>query len=112
MLKFEATKPTVFASLLTDVVLLLIMLIGLLRLRLGAGGAFGLRRLLWNQVRWWSFFLALIYTVSLMRISIQKGIIWLILATAAEVPTSVRLPILFHLFFLLIAILLYRRSCS
>ena len=88
------------------------MLIGLLRLRLEAGGTFGLRRLLWNQVRWWLFLLAVTHTISLMRISIRKGIIWLFLATAAEVPTSVRLAILFRLFFLLIDISPYRRSCS
>ena len=112
MLKFEATKPTVFASLLTDVVLLLIMLIGLLRLRLGAGGTFDLGRLLWNQVRWWLFSLAVIHAISLMGIFTRKGIIWLLIATIAEVPTSVRLAILFHFDLLLIVILPYRRSCS
>jgi hypothetical protein len=88
------------------------MLIGLLRLRLGAGGAFGLGRVLWNQVRWWLFSLAVIHAISLMRISIRKGIVWLLIATIAEVPTSVRLPILFHIYLLLIVILPYRRSCS
>jgi hypothetical protein len=49
----EVTKPTVATSLVTDVVLLLIMLIGLFRLNLGASGALG--RTLWNQVRWLHF---------------------------------------------------------
>ena len=51
MLNFEATKPNVAISLITDVVLLLIMLTGLIRLRLRGGGAFALGRMLWNQVR-------------------------------------------------------------
>ncbi len=41
------------SSLVADVVLLLIMLIGLLRLLIGSGAAFGLGRVLWKQVRWW-----------------------------------------------------------
>jgi hypothetical protein len=35
----------------TDIILLLIMLIGLLRLRHDCGGTFGLAQLLWKQVR-------------------------------------------------------------
>ena len=37
------------------------MLVGLFRLRLESGefGKFGLGRILWNQVRWWRFLLAL-----------------------------------------------------
>lgn len=56
----EATKPTVFASLITDVVLLLIMLVGLLRMRLDRSGSFALGRILWKQVRSSQFFLAVI----------------------------------------------------
>ena len=48
----EVTKPNIIASLVSDVVLLLIMLTGILRLRLEAGNDFGLRHILWNQV-WW-----------------------------------------------------------
>ena len=44
--------------LFTDVVLLIIMLIGLLRMRLESGGALRFGRILWNQVRWWQFALA------------------------------------------------------
>jgi len=36
--------------LVTDIALLLIMLVGLLRLRLHGGGTFGLAQLLWRQV--------------------------------------------------------------
>jgi hypothetical protein len=42
-------------SLIADVVLLLIMLVGLFRLPLGAGEAFGLGRVPRNQVRWFRF---------------------------------------------------------
>ena len=55
VLNIEATKPNVVASLITDVVLLLIMLFGLFRSRLRGGGAFSLGSTLWNQVRWWQF---------------------------------------------------------
>ncbi|SRR6266403_1112010 len=44
--------------LLTDVVLLLIMLSGLLRIRFSAGGSFYLSRLLWKQVGHCQFLLA------------------------------------------------------
>ncbi len=40
------------SSLIADIVLLLIMLIGLLRLLVGSGTAFDLGRVLWIQVRW------------------------------------------------------------
>ena len=58
MPNFEATKPNVVTALITDVVLLLIMLIGLIRSRLRGGGVFALGRMLWKQVRWWLFSLA------------------------------------------------------
>ncbi|KAN0141453.1 hypothetical protein V8E53_000698 [Lactarius tabidus] len=61
----ERTKKAVIAGLITDVVLLLTMLIGLLRMRLH-GTMFSLGQLLWNQ-----------------------GLIWLFLATVAEVPPAV-----------------------
>ncbi|KAH9984717.1 hypothetical protein BJV77DRAFT_952471, partial [Russula vinacea] len=60
----ETTRPNIIASLVTDVLLLVIMLVGLLRARIGAG-AFGLGRILWKQ-----------------------GLVWLLLATIAELPPS------------------------
>jgi len=54
------------AALVTDIVLILIMLLGLFRMRRDAGGSMALGRLLWNQ-----------------------GVIWLILATLAEVTPTV-----------------------
>jgi hypothetical protein len=50
-------KINLIAEIASDVVLLLIMLVGLLRLRLEIR-EFGLGRILWNQVRWWRFLLA------------------------------------------------------
>jgi hypothetical protein len=55
ILNFDKTKLGVVSSLVTDLALLLIMLFGLLRMRIEAGGAFVLGRVLWNQVRWWQF---------------------------------------------------------
>ncbi|KAF8499724.1 hypothetical protein F5888DRAFT_105756 [Russula emetica] len=62
----ETSKLSMCSLLVTDMFLLLIMLAGLLRLRRGGGGTFDLGRLLWKQ-----------------------GVIWLAIATAAEVPQAV-----------------------
>jgi hypothetical protein len=55
----------------TDIILLLIMFVGLLRLRRRhGGGTFGLARLLWKQVRWLFFSPAvvnLVYGMSSFR---------------------------------------------
>jgi hypothetical protein len=61
VVNFDSTKLTVVSSLVTDIALLLIMLIGLLRLRLKAGKAMSLGRILWNQVQWWQFSLTVIF---------------------------------------------------
>ncbi len=51
-------------SLIADVVLLLMMLIGLLRLRFGAGNVIGLERVLWKQVRWlWFSLFAVVFQI-------------------------------------------------
>jgi hypothetical protein len=55
---FRNAEPTVIGSLVTDLVLLLIMLLGLLRTRRKAGGAFRMGHFLWKQVRWCRFLLA------------------------------------------------------
>jgi hypothetical protein len=51
MTNFNAVKYAIICSLFADIALLLIMLIGLLRLRREEGGAFAMGRTLWNQVR-------------------------------------------------------------
>jgi hypothetical protein len=58
ILNFKSTEPAAIGSLVTDLSLLLIMLLGLLRLRVVSGGAFSMGRFLWKQVRWWQFSLA------------------------------------------------------
>jgi len=62
----DISTLNLIAMLVTDVTLLVIMLVGLIRLSHHDGGAFGLTQLLWRQ-----------------------GVIWLALATAAEVPPVV-----------------------
>ncbi|KAN0118569.1 hypothetical protein V8E52_004992 [Russula decolorans] len=65
VLNTDKPKPSIIAILITDIVLLLIVFIGLLRLQ-GSGVSFALGRLLWKQ-----------------------GVIWLLIATVAEVPPTV-----------------------
>jgi len=50
VLNSEKNKPSIILTLTTDVVLLFIMLVGLLRLLHGGGGSFALGRFLWKQV--------------------------------------------------------------
>jgi len=47
----QSTKLNIITTLITDVTLLLIMLVGLLRLGFHERGVFGLGRLMWRQVR-------------------------------------------------------------
>jgi hypothetical protein len=49
-LNIESTKLNTIVTLITDVTLLLIMFVGLLRLRRYGAGTLGLGRLLWKQV--------------------------------------------------------------
>jgi len=65
VLNVESTKLNIIITLGTDIILLLIMLVGLLRLNLHESGAFGLGRLMWKQ-----------------------GLVWLFIATIAEVPPA------------------------
>ena len=46
----------------TDIALLLIMLVGLFRLRNRGGGVFRLAQLLWRQVRYW-FLLTVVHLI-------------------------------------------------
>ena len=61
-----ADRLSIISILFTDVVLLLIMLIGLLRMRLESGGTLRFGRILWNQVRSWQCALAAILPNSLI----------------------------------------------
>jgi hypothetical protein len=51
LLNLETNKPAVISTLATDVVLLLIMSIGLLRMHLEVDNVSALGRALWKQVR-------------------------------------------------------------
>ncbi|KAI0294344.1 hypothetical protein BC826DRAFT_1011692 [Russula brevipes] len=62
----ELTLINITSTLVTDIALLVMMLAGMLPLRCHGGGMFGLSKLLWKQ-----------------------GVIWLLLATAVEVPPVV-----------------------
>ncbi|KAF8487444.1 hypothetical protein DFH94DRAFT_27586 [Russula ochroleuca] len=62
---FESTAPSIIATLVTDAALCIMMLVGLLRMRLRAGGNFALGAFLWKQ-----------------------GLIWFLLAALADVPSS------------------------
>jgi hypothetical protein len=50
VLNSERNKTNVIVTLIADIVLLLIVLIGLLRLLYDGSGSFALGRLLWKQV--------------------------------------------------------------
>jgi hypothetical protein len=64
------------------------MFFGLLRLGFHERGAFGLGRLLWKQVGYWFFSLVVEFSAYMM-IHIRKGVIWLLVATIAEVLPAV-----------------------
>jgi len=66
LLNSHSTKLNIIASLVTDILLLLIVLVGLLRFHSDGLGTYGIGRLLWKQ-----------------------GVAWILLATAAEVPPAV-----------------------
>ncbi|KAI9508999.1 hypothetical protein F5148DRAFT_1283413 [Russula earlei] len=66
ILNTRISKLNITVTLVTDIVLFLIMLLGLLRLRLHRGGTMALGRLLWKQ-----------------------GVIWFLIGAAAEVPAMV-----------------------
>jgi hypothetical protein len=72
------------------------MLAGLLRLR-GEMGESSLGRVLWNQVRFLLAESELILEIYKIQISARnfKSLVWLFLATVAEVPPTVSLGILF-----------------
>jgi hypothetical protein len=87
VLDTEKNKPSIIATLITDIVLLLIVLIGLVRLLHDSGGSFALGRLLWKQVgsgRSYSAVPQFTYLFPLL-----KGVIWLVIATVAEIPPTV-----------------------
>jgi hypothetical protein len=89
------------------------MLAGLLRLRHGSGGTFELWGVLWKQVGHWRFLLAWM-RLAYFFFDILEGVIWLAIATFAELPQAVSLFIIIvpeSIRFLLIAVLHCSCSC-
>jgi hypothetical protein len=84
----ESNKQTAVAMLITDIVLFCIMLVGLLRLRQRGGGMFELGRLLWKQVRLWQSLMPSCSPYAYVT-SVHEGVIWLLIAAAAEIPPTV-----------------------
>ena len=87
VLDAEKNEPSIIASLITDIILLIIVLIGLLRLFNDCGGSFALGCLLWKQVGSGRSRFAVSRFTYLF--SLPKGVIWLLIATVAEVPPTV-----------------------
>ena len=95
-------------SIVADLALLLIIFAGLFVLRRNGGATFGLTRLIWRQVRW-RFSLVLV-RLSLLNIFILKGLFWLVLGSAIEIPPLVSRGSLSSVLFLFIPYL--RCRCS
>ena len=88
MVNLHISVLNVLVTLATDVSLLLIMFFGLLRLGFHERGAFGIGRLLWKQVGYYCFSPAVVLPAYIV-VRIHKGVIWLLVATIAEVPPAV-----------------------
>jgi len=48
----DGIRLALIVTLITDIILLVIVLVGLFRMRPSGGGSFGLQGVLWKQVRW------------------------------------------------------------
>lgn len=88
MTNLHISELNILVTLATDIILLLIMFFGLLRLGFHEPGAFGLGRLLWKQVGYRCISLAVVFS-AYMVVRIHKGVIWLLVATIVEVPPAV-----------------------
>jgi len=67
VVKIAGIRLSTLVMLVTDMVLLLIMLLGLFRLHRDAGGSMALGRLLWNQVALWPFLFAMVLLMLYFR---------------------------------------------
>ena len=86
----HSTKLNSVITLMTDIISLLIMLIGLLRLGFHESGVRGLGHLMWTQVRvcpcyWLRCFLFADHDL----LPFYKGLVWLFFSTIAYVPPVV-----------------------
>jgi len=83
----KSNMANLISMFVTDFFLLVIMLVGLFRLRCRVAGRFALAPFLWKQVRCQPFLDCRSFLLDV--ISIQKGLIWLLLTTVAELPPLV-----------------------
>lgn len=84
----ERDKLAFIIMFVTDIVLVSIMFLGLIRVRGRGGGMLGLGSLLWKQVRlWWPW-----CSQSSDEFSARKGVIWLWFATGAGLITVASIP--------------------
>ena len=88
VVNWHISKLNLLVTLIADIILVLIMFFGLLRLGFHERDVFGLGRLLWKQVRYWCSSLAVAFS-AYMVVRIHKGVIWLLVATIAEVLPAV-----------------------
>jgi hypothetical protein len=63
MVNLHISELNILVTLATDIILLLIMSFGLLRLGFHGRSAFGLGRLLLKQVHYWRFSLAMVSSI-------------------------------------------------
>lgn len=75
--------------MVSDMVLLLVVLIGLLVIRRRGGAQIGLTRLVWEQVRWQLLDRSSFDSQLLLFCFFRKGVIWLVIGSAAEIPPLV-----------------------
>ena len=76
---------------MTDIILFVVILVGLRRLRGESGGSFDPGSLPWKQVGLRRFLFVVPQSTNDLLIWTCKGIVWLIIAAAAEVPPTVNL---------------------
>ena len=87
----RSNLATIISLFITDIVLLVVMLIGLVRMAWQGTGAFSLGRLgglLWKQVSAGSSWLC--YSLFANLVSVRQGLIWFLLATTVELQPLVR----------------------
>ncbi len=89
MAKVESNKASIISMFITDFILLVAMLVGLLRMGVLGPDTFALGSLLWKQVRRRRLLSGRV-SPSTNVISIQQGLIWLLLATTVEILPVVR----------------------
>jgi hypothetical protein len=86
----ERNKLAFIITFAVDIILVLTMFLGLLRLRGRGRGVFGLARLLWKQVSRGNRRSQGIQPHNVF--SVRKGVIWLLFATGTGLITVVSIP--------------------